>query len=155
LARILAALAAGLLFGAGLTVAQMIDPAVVLAFLDLASIPTGGWDPRLAFVMAGALAVTAIGYRLVFKGRGRPLFAARFALPAKLPVDRRLIAGAVLFGLGWGLVGYCPGPALAGLGVGPAKTWLFVAAMLVGMGGYHLAVVGLRGRRQSERLPAK
>lgn len=145
MARIVAALVAGLLFGIGLTVSRMIDPAVVLAFLDFGAIPDGGWNPSLAFVMAGALVVTAIGYRLAFR-RTRPLFAERFALPAKHPIDRPLIAGGVLFGLGWGLVGYCPGPALAGLAVGPAKTWLFVAAMLVGMGVHRVVFAG-RARR--------
>lgn len=132
MARVLAALAAGLLFGVGLALSQMIDPAVVLGFLDLGAIPSGGWNPSLAFVMLGALAVTALGYRLTYR-RARPLFAKRFARPPGLPIDRRLVGGAVLFGLGWGLVGYCPGPALAGLAVGSVKTWVFVLAMLAGM----------------------
>ncbi|WP_317629045.1 DUF6691 family protein [Defluviicoccus vanus] len=115
----------------------MIDPAVVLAFLDLGAIRSGGWNPSLAFVMLGALVVTGVGYRLVLTRRS-PLLAERFSLPAKLPIDRRLVGGAVLFGLGWGLVGYCPGPALAGVGFGEVKTWLFVLAMLAGMGLYRL-----------------
>ncbi len=136
MAGVLAAFVAGLLFGAGLTVSRMIDPAVVLAFLDLGAITEGTWDARLAFVMAGALAVTTVGYRLVLKRR-TPLFAPAFLLPTKRAIDWRLITGAAIFGGGWGLVGYCPGPAVAGLLLGVAKTWIFVAAMLVGMAIYH------------------
>lgn len=132
MARVVAALAAGLLLSIGLTVSRMIDPAVVLGFLDLGAIRSGGWNPSLAFVMAGALVVTAVGYRLTY-ARARPLFAERFARPAGLPINRRLVGGAVLFGVGWGLVGYCPGPALAGLAVASVKTWVFVLAMLAGM----------------------
>jgi len=135
--RAAAALIAGLLFGAGLTVSRMIDPAVVLAFLNVGAVAGGGWDARLAFVMAGALAVTAPGYAFILK-RPAPLFAPAFALPAKRTIDRRLIGGAVIFGAGWGLAGYCPGPAIAGLALGSLKTWLFVAAMLTGMGLYHV-----------------
>ncbi|MFO1127420.1 MAG: YeeE/YedE family protein [Rhodospirillales bacterium] len=137
--RILAALIAGLLFGAGLSLSRMIDPSVVLAFLDFGSIPEGGWNPALALVMAGALLVAAPGYALIFR-RSRPLLAPAYGIPTKRAIDARLIVGAAMFGLGWGLVGYCPGPAIAGLGFGPGKTWLFVAAMLLGMGLYHLMV---------------
>jgi uncharacterized membrane protein YedE/YeeE len=137
--RLLAALAAGLLFGAGLSLSRMIDPAVVLAFLDVAAIADGGWNPALAFVMAGAVLVTAIGYSLIFRRRA-PLLAPAYAIPGKRPIDRRLIAGALTFGVGWGLVGYCPGPAIAGLGLGLVKTWLFVGAMLVGMAFHRLAM---------------
>ena len=91
--RLLAALAAGLLFGAGLSLSRMIDPAVVLAFLDFAAVADGGWNPALAFVMAGAVLVTAVGYALIFRRRA-PLFAPAFAIPGKRPIDRRLIAGA-------------------------------------------------------------
>lgn len=137
--RLLTAFTSGLLFGAGLSLSRMIDPSVVLAFLDFAAIPDGAWNPALVFVMAGALLVTASGYALIFRRR-TPLFAPGYALPGKRAIDGRLIAGAVLFGLGWGLVGYCPGPAIAGLGFGPAKTWLFVGAMLVGMALHHLLI---------------
>ncbi len=129
--RLLAALAAGLLFGAGLSLSRMIDPAVVLAFLDFAAVTHDGWDPA-PYVMAGALLVAAPGHALIFH-RQAPLLAPAFAIPRNCPIDRRLIAGALTFGLGWGLVGYCPGPAIAGLAFGPAKTWLFVGAMLAGM----------------------
>jgi uncharacterized membrane protein YedE/YeeE len=128
----LAPLASGLLFGLGLTLGQMVDPAKVLGFLDIGALPAGGWDPSLAFVMGGALAVTALGYRLAF-ARGRPFAAPQFQLPQAQRIDARLAAGAVLFGIGWGLVGYCPGPALAALVFGHAGTVLFVVAMLAGM----------------------
>ncbi len=126
--RLVSALASGLLFGLGLTVSHMINPAKVLGFLDLA----GDWDPSLALVMLGALAVAMPGYALT-RRLTRPLCAADFASPTRTAVDRRLMVGAVLFGIGWGLVGYCPGPALAALGFGGGMTLLFVAAMLVGM----------------------
>ena len=139
--RLLAALVAGLLFGAGLSLSRMIDPAVVLAFLDFAAIADGSWNPALALVMAGAVLVTATGYALIFRRRA-PLFGPAYAIPGRRPIDRRLIAGAMTFGLGWGLVGYCPGPAIAGLGFGLAKTWLFVGAMLMGMALHHILVKG-------------
>jgi len=137
IARALAALLAGLLFGAGLTVSQMINPAKVLGFLDLGGIPANAWDPSLALVMAGALAITGVGFALVLR-RPRPLLAPRFALPGKRDIDGRLIAGAALFGLGWGLAGYCPGPAVAALALGATKTLVFVAAMIAGMAIYEL-----------------
>jgi uncharacterized membrane protein YedE/YeeE len=125
---ILVALVAGLLFGLGLTVSGMIDPARVLAFLDLA----GAWNPSLAFVLAAAVAVTTVGYRLA-RRRAAPFCASTYQLPTRTRIDLRLATGAVIFGLGWGLVGYCPGPALAGLALGVVQTWFFVAAMLIGM----------------------
>ena len=124
----LGALLAGILFGLGLAVSQMINPAKVLGFLDIA----GRWDPSLALVMAGALAVTAFGYRLALK-RPAPLLAPRFELPTVREIDRRLIAGAAVFGIGWGLVGFCPGPAIASLAFGVKESLIFVAAMLAGM----------------------
>jgi uncharacterized protein len=135
--QVLVAGLAGLLFGAGLTVSQMINPAKVLAFLDFGGINDGAWDPSLALVMAGALVVTYTGYALTFRRR-RPVCAAGFSMPTNKRIDRSLLVGAVLFGAGWGLVGYCPGPAIAGLGLGATKTIVFVAAMLAGMGAYHL-----------------
>jgi uncharacterized membrane protein YedE/YeeE len=129
--KLLIALLAGLLFGLGLTVSQMIDPQKVLGFLDL----YGDWDPSLAFVMAGAIPVAALGFWLAGP-RAAPFCAADFARPSQVGIDRRLASGAVLFGIGWGLVGYCPGPAVASLGFGNPGTWLFVAAMLVGMLGF-------------------
>lgn len=146
--RLIAALISGLLFGAGLSLSRMIDPAVVLAFLDFAAVPDGGWNPALAFVMVGALLVAAPGYALIFHRRA-PLLAPAYAIPSKRSVDGRLIAGAMTFGLGWGLVGYCPGPAIAGLGFGLAKTWLFVGAMLMGMA-LHLVLIERRSARRVE-----
>lgn len=145
--QVLVALLAGLLFGAGLTVSQMINPAKVLAFLDFGGIAGGTWDPSLALVMVGALVVTYAGYALAFRRR-RPVCTAQFSLPTNRHIDRRLLAGAALFGAGWGLVGYCPGPAIAGLGLGATKTIIFVAAMVVGMGAYHL-IVERRSQRSS------
>jgi hypothetical protein len=133
MARILGALAAGVLFGLGLVVSRMIDPAKVLGFLDLA----GHWDPSLAFVMLGAIPVAAIGFRLGER-RSAPLLDARFRGPTRTDLDRPLILGATLFGIGWGLVGYCPGPALASLALGRSETVTFVLAMLVGMAAHRL-----------------
>ena len=127
----LVSLAAGLLFGLGLTVSQMINPTKVIGFLDL----FGDWDPSLAFVMATAIPVAALGYTLARRCRS-PLCAPDFSDPAQAHVDQRLVLGAVLFGIGWGMVGYCPGPAIAGLGLGNPATVLFVGSMLVGMGIY-------------------
>lgn len=126
----LVAFVAGLLFSAGLIFSGMINPAKVVGFLDL----FGDWDPSLAFVMAGAVAVNFIGHRLVLR-RARPFFADGFAIPTRKDIDRELIIGASLFGIGWGLVGLCPGPAIAALGVAPASASVFVAAMFVGMAG--------------------
>jgi uncharacterized protein len=124
----LAALAAGLLFGLGLTISQMANPAKVLGFLDLG----GDWDPSLAFVLAGAVATSAIGFRLVQRV-GRPLLAPAFRLPGATRIDRPLLLGAAIFGLGWGLIGFCPGPALAALGLDGSTAPVFVLAMLAGM----------------------
>ncbi|MEQ9326540.1 MAG: YeeE/YedE family protein [Rhodospirillales bacterium] len=126
--RILSGFVSGLLFGVGLLISGMINPAKVLGFLDVA----GTWDPTLAFVMAGALAVSVVAYR-VSKAMRRPLFDIRFHLPTAKMVDPPLVAGAVIFGIGWGLVGFCPGPALAGLGSLNQSVLIFVAAMIAGM----------------------
>lgn len=128
LPRTLAALAAGLVFGLGLSVSGMTDPAKVLNFLDLA----GTWDASLAFVMGGGVVVAFIGYRLAFAA-GAPLFDSRFHLPAATQIDTRLLAGAALFGAGWGLAGLCPGPALASLFNGSTGVLVFVGAMMAGM----------------------
>ena len=119
---------AGVLFGVGLALSGMTDPAVVLGFLDLA----GAWNPALLFVMAGAVPVTFLGYRLAF-GRGRPWLAASFDLPKNRAIDRPLLLGAALFGVGWGLGGYCPGPALASLPSLLPGTLAFLAALLCGL----------------------
>jgi len=137
MAQIVVALFTGALLGVGLTVSQMTNPAKVLAFLDFAAAPSGGWDPSLALVLAGALVTAFAGYRLVLR-RDRPMFAAAFQVPRRRDIDGRLLAGATLFGIGWGLVGYCPGPAMAGVTLGSTKTVVFVAAMLAGMAIYHV-----------------
>jgi uncharacterized protein len=124
--------AIGLVFGLGLILSGMSNPAKVLNFLDLGGIPAGTWDASLAFVMIGAIAVTFAGFRLVLK-RARPFFADRFHLPTTTDLDPRIIAGPALFGVGWGLVGLCPGPALTALGFGSASAFIFVAAMCAGM----------------------
>ena len=126
--QMLAGLVAGLLFGAGLGLAGMTNPAVVIGFLDLA----GAWNPALAFVMAAAVMVTFIGYRIVLR-RAQPLFAARFQLPGPGVIDVPLAAGAALFGMGWGLTGYCPGPAVASLGMPSMGLVGYLGAMLAGM----------------------
>ena len=124
-------LLAGLVFGLGLIVSGMADPAKVLGFLDLA----GAWDPSLAFVMGGAVAVGAIAFALAGR-RSRSWLGAEMRLPSARQIDPRLVTGSVLFGIGWGIAGFCPGPALAALGAGEAKAIVFVAAMLAGMGVY-------------------
>ena len=135
--KTVAGLVSGLLFGIGLTVAQMINPQKVLDFLDIGAIRAGGWDPSLALVLGGAVATTAAGYRLVFR-RAAPLFAPSFSLPTRRDIDAKLIVGSAIFGLGWGLVGFCPGPALAAVGIGGLAGLVFVAAMLAGMAVHHL-----------------
>ena len=131
---ILVQFAIGLVFGLGLVIAGMSDPAKVQNFLDIGAIPTGGWDPSLAFVMAGAIAVTFIGFRLVLR-RPQPIFGGKFHLPTATDIDARIIAGPAIFGIGWGLAGFCPGPAFTALTTGGSAALIFVATMLVGMGG--------------------
>jgi uncharacterized membrane protein YedE/YeeE len=126
--RALANLVAGIVFGLGLVISGLANPAKVLNFLDFA----GAWDPSLAFVMVGAVATAALGYRLVL-AQPKPAFDARFHLPTATAIDRRMLAGAAMFGVGWGLSGYCPGPAITALPLLNASTLVFVAAMLLGM----------------------
>ena len=123
----LAALASGLLFGAGLAVSGMIDPLRVLGFLDVA----GDWDPTLAFVMGGAVLVTAPAFWLA-RRRHAPLFAPKFDMPTATRIDRRLIVGATLFGIGWGIAGFCPGPAFAGLAAMWHELIWFIPAYALG-----------------------
>jgi uncharacterized protein len=122
----------GLLFGGGLVVAGMSDPAKVLNFLDVLAIPQGTWDPSLAFVMGGGVVVAALGYAVVLK-QPHPLFDKHFHLPTKTDIDARVLIGPAIFGIGWGLAGFCPGPALTALGTGTPAAFLFAAAMLAGM----------------------
>ncbi|MCZ8147296.1 MAG: YeeE/YedE family protein [Roseomonas sp.] len=131
---ILVQFAIGLVFGLGLVIAGMSDPAKVLNFLDIGAIPTGGWDPSLAFVMAGGIAVTFIGFKLVLR-RPQPIFGGKFHLPSATELDARIVIGPAIFGVGWGLAGFCPGPAFTALTTGGSAALMFVAAMLVGMGG--------------------
>jgi uncharacterized membrane protein YedE/YeeE len=125
---IILSLLVGVIFGAGLALSDMVNPARVLNFFDVA----GSWDPTLIFVMGGALATTTLGYRLVF-ARKAPLTGGTFHLPTQRQIDLPLVGGAAAFGLGWGLAGFCPGPALAALVSLEPKVWLFVIAMLAGM----------------------
>lgn len=125
---ILVNLGLGLLFGVGLVVSGMSDPAKVLNFLDL----FGTFDPSLAFVMGGAVLVAFIGFRLAL-ARQAPVLAPRFQLPTRRDIDARLIVGAALFGIGWGLGGFCPGPAFTALGLAAAGTLVFLPAMIAGM----------------------
>ena len=121
----------GIVFGAGLVVSGMTNPAKVLAFLDLA----GAWDPTLACVMGAALATNALGVALA-RRRERPWLATAFSLPTRSDLDARLVGGAAVFGVGWGLVGLCPGPAIANLARGSGEIWIFVAALLAGSIGH-------------------
>ncbi len=127
------AFVAGLVFGIGLLLSGMADPAKVLGFLDLA----GSWDPSLALVMVGAIAVATIGFA-VARRRTTSLLGTPIQLPTKRSIDRRLVVGSTLFGAGWGLAGFCPGPALVALGMGQGKAIVFVVAMLAGMGLFEL-----------------
>lgn len=123
--RIVSALAAGLVFGLGIAVSGMGNPAKVLNFFDV----FGTWDPSLAFVMGGALITAAIGYRIIFGVREAPVFDAKFHLPTASSIDARLVGGSALFGIGWGIAGFCPGGAIPALGFAPWPTALFLIAM--------------------------
>ena len=125
---IFTSLLAGLVFGLGLIVSGMANPAKVLGFLDL----TGNWDPSLALVMAGAIGISFFAF-LVAKNRTRSLIGAEMRLPGGRGIDRRLVVGSLLFGVGWGVAGFCPGPGLVALGMGEVKALIFVASMLTGM----------------------
>lgn len=122
------ALLCGTIFGVGLAMSGMTDTAKVLGFLDV----SGNWDPDLAFVMGGAVLVTLVCFPLVLKMK-KPVFNPRFSLPTSSYIDGRLLGGAALFGIGWGIYGYCPGPAISALTYLDSKTAMFVVAMLVGM----------------------
>jgi len=136
----LASLLSGLVFGLGLIVSGMANPAKVLGFMDLA----GHWDPSLAFVMAGAIAVGSVAF-LAARRRSMSLLGAAMRLPSSREIDRRLVVGSVVFGVGWGIAGLCPGPGLVALGMGEAKALVFVLAMLAGMGIFEL--IERRGRQ--------
>ncbi|MFK4811170.1 DUF6691 family protein [Devosia sp. ZW T5_3] len=121
----------GVLFGAGLYVSQMVDPLKVLRFLDFTAIPTGGWDPSLAFVMVPAVLVMFIAVR-IGRRRQAPLFDTRFHEPASRAIDTRLVGGAALFGVGWGMSGICPGPAISLLAFMPDNLWIYLVTLAIG-----------------------
>jgi len=127
--RILIAYVVGTIFGLGISISGMANPAKVLNFFDVA----GTWDPSLAFVMGGALVVTFIGYRFILPRPAGPMFEQRFLLPGSKHIDGKLIGGAVLFGVGWGISGFCPGGVLPVLGTGKIEVILFVVAMVAGI----------------------
>ncbi|KQV51262.1 MULTISPECIES: DUF6691 family protein [unclassified Duganella] len=130
----LASLLAGLIFGLGLVVSGMTNPAKVLGFLDI----FGKWDPAMAFVMVGALLVGTVSFRIAGK-RTRAILGAPISLPTARDIDRRLVLGSLAFGIGWGLAGYCPGPVITSLATGGGKPWIFFIAMLAGMAIFELA----------------
>ncbi len=130
--KVLLQFVVGLIFGLGLVIAGMSNPAKVLNFLDVAAIPAGTWDPSLAFVMIGAIAVAFTGYRIVLR-RSRPVLGDTFHLPTAKDLDARVFTGPAIFGIGWGLAGLCPGPAFTALGTDSVAVMTFVAAMFIGM----------------------
>lgn len=132
-AAIVSAAASGILFGIGLSIARMTDPNKIWNFLDIAAIPNGGWDPSLAFVMAGGMLVSIVGLRLDRLLRMRtPAAAPAFIQTSRVRIDRPLLIGAGIFGVGWGLSGFCPGPGIANLGLVPGDVIVFVAALFAG-----------------------
>jgi uncharacterized membrane protein YedE/YeeE len=139
----LLALLAGLIFGLGLSLSQMIDRDRVLGFLDV----TGDWDPTLLFVLAGAVAVTVISFRFVLR-QSQPVFAEKFRLPTRQDIDAPLVIGAAIFGIGWGIAGYCPGPALTALVLGIWNPVIFVLSMIIGSL-FYKAILAFRQQRKA------
>ena len=139
--RLISTYLIGLVFGIGISISGMANPAKVLNFFDV----FGTWDPSLAFVMGGALVVTFIGYRLVLK-RPMPIFDGTFRLPTRRDIDLPLVAGSATFGVGWGIAGFCPGGALPALGTGRTEVFIFVAAMMAGI----LGARALRARTEAQ-----
>ncbi len=135
--RLIAALAAGLVFGIGLSVSQMVNPAKVIGFLDFAGAWAGAWDPSLGLVLGGAVAASGAAFVLARRMRG-PLLAKGGAMPVSRAIELRLGGGSALFGIGWGLVGFCPGPAIAALALGRWEPVIFVASMVAGMALFRL-----------------
>lgn len=127
--RTFTALLSGMVFGIGIAISGMANPAKVLNFFDVA----GTWDPSLIFVMGGALVTAAIGYRILFGARKAPVFGSRFNLPTSRVIDARLVGGSAVFGVGWGIAGFCPGGAIPALGLGYQETFIFVAALIGGI----------------------
>ncbi len=126
--NLIAAFVSGIIMGFGLCISQMINPAKIIAFLDV----FGNWDPSLALVMAGALFVTTFSFRLILKQK-KPIYEEKFILPIKKEIDLKLVIGSILFGIGWGLSGFCPAPAIASLAFGIKKSGIFVISMIIGM----------------------
>lgn len=127
--RILVACIMGIIFGLGIAISGMINPAKVLNFFDI----FGTWDPSLIFVMGGALITTTIGYKIILLFQTKPLYDDKFNIPTNTVIDARLIGGAALFGIGWGIAGFCPGGAIPALGLGLKEPFIFVAAMIAGI----------------------
>ncbi|EJL6325407.1 YeeE/YedE family protein [Vibrio cholerae] len=142
-------LVAGLLFGLGMVVSGMADPAKVIGFLDVA----GTWDPSLMFVMGGALVIFMPAYFFLIKPKAKPVNAEVFCLANNTKIDSRLISGSVIFGLGWGLVGICPGPVVSSLALGNLGAWVFFPAMMVGLGATNLLIC-IRNRKESQTQTA-
>jgi len=142
----------GMVFGIGLAIGGMTQPSKIVGFFDF----FGSWDPSLAFVMGGALLVYTPVYRWAIRTWQRPIWAPAFSLPTRKDIDGRLIAGSGIFGIGWGLGGYCPGPALTSVGAGSREALIFGLAMLAGVGGYQafMRVRDGRARGRSDRQPA-
>ncbi len=145
---ILSSFIVGLIFGIGLILAGMTDPSKVIGFLDVA----GLWDPSLAFVMAGAILVGVVAFRFARK-RSAAFFGGTMRLPSRDDIDRRLVLGSLAFGVGWGMAGFCPGPALTALGTGNGKAVIFVLAMIAGMALFELADKLLHAARRERVLP--
>lgn len=142
--RLLVIYLIGLVFGVGISISGMANPAKVLNFFDVA----GSWDPSLILVMGGALAVAAIGYQITFRTRSAPVFTRKFNVPSSRTIDARLVGGSAVFGIGWGIAGFCPGGALPALGTGDVNVFIFFAALV---GGIFLAkfFMQIRSRRIS------
>ncbi|MGE3306085.1 MAG: DUF6691 family protein [Rhizobiaceae bacterium] len=129
MAKLISAIIIGGIFGLGIAISGMADPAKILNFFDV----FGTWDPSLAFVMGGGLAVAFVGYRLIFATRGAPVLEPSFSLPTRRDIDGQLVGGAAVFGIGWGIAGFCPGGAIPALGLGYSETFIFLAAMIAGI----------------------
>ncbi len=147
--RVAVAVISGLVFGLGLSISGMVNPAKILGFLDIA----GNWDPSLGIVLAAAVGTTVLIFRLVLK-RDTPLLDNQFHLPARTDVDSMLVLGAAIFGVGWGISGFCPGPAYTTLLQGRWETWIFFAAMIAGMASFRFGSAFVAGRRD-RRAPAE
>lgn len=145
--RLLTTFLIGVIFGTGIALSGMINPGKVINFFDVA----GNWDPSLAFVMVSALVTTAIGYRIVFRAP-KPVFAPKFSVPTSRTIDTRLVGGSAVFGIGWGLSGYCPGASIPALGTGDPQVLIFTGALLVGI---IIARITIRAQAQRQARTAQ